>query len=64
MKLILDHKITVEELCHEIWVSNTHDDCFEIIKKLDEYIEDWDFTKKCYEYFKNIMIDCPKKVSD
>lgn len=43
----------------DLAASMSHEEAFEFIKALDSAMVDWDFTERCFEYFKSEMEKLP-----
>jgi hypothetical protein len=49
----IELSINVEDIISSIGEMD-YDDIFEIIKKIDVTMQDWDFTERLYEHFKKL----------
>ena len=51
--------ISPEYIVHSLCLENDETSLLQFIKYIDETYGAWDFTEKCYEYFKKEMEGCP-----
>ena len=56
LNLLVEYEASLEEIID--WMKDmTHDEIFQFIKALDDCVSDNEFTKKCYEYFRSVLIE-------
>jgi len=56
MRIVLDQEFNIDELAYSIEASNTPEDIIKLIRSLDSYVADWDFTKEIALMFARELI--------
>lgn len=51
-------QIDIDDFVTNFVSSYSRDDIFNLIVKIDDEVEDWEFTKKLKEHFEKVINDC------
>ena len=59
----ISQTVSADDIAEQISDSMNNDECLDFVKELDRNMCDWDFTKKCFNYFRVEMEEHAKETA-